>query len=297
MIKNNLTRILTLLLLFFTNNSVALEIVTTTNILGDTVKQLVGNSANVVTLMPAGIDPHLYRPTQGDVKRLLNADLIIYNGLHLEGRMQEVFDKLSTQKAILKISDGVPQKSLIKVDSNTTDPHIWMDPLLWLQGSMYLSESIAKKYPQIRNEVYTNFEIFRKKITLLNKKIAQLINEIPEKQRLLITAHDAFAYFGNRYELEVDSLQGISTVSEFGLKDIQRIKRRIASAKVKAIFLESTISPRFIKSLQQAMQQDKYNLIIGGQLFSDSLDIIGKPAGTYIGMLEHNASNISNALK
>ncbi len=275
----------------------ALNITVTTNILADTVKNLVGDDVQVTTLMAAGVDPHLYRPTQGDIKRLLEADLIIYNGLHLEGRMQEIFEKLQHSKKIINFSDGIAKSELLYHEGHLPDPHIWMDPVIWHKGILNLIKEMGALFPDRVADLNRMGQIYQRQLSQLHERNLIKIAQIPDDQKLLITAHDAFAYFGRRYKIKVDALQGISTVSEFGLKDIQRLKQKIIKNRVKAIFLESTISPKFMQSLQQGLAAENHHINIGGKLFSDSLDLSGQPAGDYIGMITHNVDVIVKALQ
>ena len=273
-----------------------IKVVVTTNILADSIRNVLPKPFNVISLMDSGIDPHLYRATHGDIKRLLEADLIVYNGKHLEGRMQEPLEKMARKKKVLIITDAFPNKQFIQVGPNQADPHIWMDVTLWIQGLDYLVAQISQQYPKHTSTIQAKWLDYQTQLKQLHQTIKDQVQTIPKSQRILITAHDAFAYFGQQYQFEVDALQGISTISEFGLKDIKRLKQKIIKHNLKAIFVESTISPRFIQSLQAGLAADQHSVELGGTLHSDSLDVKGTEASTYIGMMRHNAKTITQAL-
>ena len=272
------------------------RIVTTTGMLADGVKLLVGEEAEVISLMGTGVDPHLYKATAHDLSLLQNADLILYNGLHLEGKMSEIFEKLKRRKHVLAISDGLPKERLRKTGSTTYDPHIWFDVSLWKQGWLYVAEELAKD-STLEVGITKHRPSFFKGLDSLHSWAMGQLQTIPESSRVLITAHDAFGYFGRAYHMEVLGLQGISTVSDFGLKDISQLVNRIVDSKVKAVFIETSVSPKAIEAVVEGCQAQGHNIHIGGSLYSDAMGAAGTAEGTYNGMVRANVIKIVNGLK
>ncbi len=276
-----------------------IKIVCTTGMLGDAVKNLVDTNFNVVSLMGPGVDPHLYKATQGDLKQLASADLIVYNGLHLEGKMGELFEKLSKQKRILAAAETIEEQRLI---NNTDfqgahDPHVWFDVELWGQVVQSISKVLIEEYPEHQSSIAANTKKHLSEIKVLNEWVSQQILTIDSTQRVLITAHDAFSYFGRAYQIEVKGLQGISTVSEYGLKDVSNLVNFITNNKIKAVFVESSVSDRSLKAVQEGCNSKGHDLNIGGTLYSDAMGAEGTEEGTYIGMVKYNVNTIVKALK
>jgi len=276
-----------------------LKITCTTGFVADAVKNIVKDKANICTLMGAGVDPHLYKATQGDIAKLNEADIIVYNGLHLEGKMTDIFEKLKTRKTIIAQAELIKNSNLLKPDGfeNSFDPHIWFDVNLWSQTITKLGEALAKT-DTINSKFYLeNTQIYVDSLLKLDEWIKLKINEIPENQRVLITAHDAFQYFGNAYNLEVKALQGISTVSEFGLKDISELVNFICDRKIKAVFVESSVSPRSINAVIEGCKRKNHEVKIGATLFSDALGDENSEEKNYIGVVKYNVNQIVNSLK
>lgn len=274
-------------------------IVCTTGMIGDAVKNIVGNHVEVITLMGPGVDPHLYKATQGDLKALSNADVIIYNGLHLEGKMGEIFEKLENQKNIIVATDGILESDYI---NNTDfqgahDPHIWFDVALWNKSIQYIGGKLTALSDSLGNEFTRNTQKYTTELSLLNKTVISDVNVLDSTQRILITAHDAFGYFGRAYNFEVRGLQGISTTSEYGLKDVSDLVNYIVDQKIKAVFVESSVSERSLQAVVEGCKEKGHEVKIGGQLYSDAMGQNGTPEGTYIGMVQHNVSTIINGLK
>lgn len=272
------------------------RIITTTGMLADGVKLLVGEQAEVISLMGTGVDPHLYKATAHDLSLLQNADLILYNGLHLEGKMSEIFEKLKRRKHVLAISDGLPKERLRKTGEKTYDPHIWFDVSLWKQGWLYVAEELGKD-STLEVGIAANRHSFFKGLDSLHSWTMGQLQTIPESSRVLITAHDAFGYFGRAYHIEVLGLQGISTVADFGLKDISQLVRHIVDSKVKAVFIETSVSPKAIEAVVEGCKAQGHNIHIGGSLYSDAMGAAGTPEGTYNGMVRANVIKIVNGLK
>ena len=276
-----------------------LVIVTTTGMIKDAVKNVCGDRARVKALMGPGVDPHLYKATQGDLQLLTDADIIFYNGLHLEGKMGEVLEKLGRTRPVIAVASGIPGSRLREVPGfqGTHDPHIWFDVDLW-KGSVKTISDFVQQYDSINGAGYAqNSERYLKQLDSLHASVKAFIQQIPQQQRVLITAHDAFGYFGDAYGVEVRGLQGISTVSEFGLRDVTELVNFIIERKIKAIFVETSVSQRSIEAVVQGCRQKNWNVQIGGSLYSDAMGPEETPEGTYIGMVNANVRTIVDALK
>ena len=276
-----------------------IKIVTTTGMIQDAVKNIAGNRADVIALMGPGVDPHLYKATHGDLEKLSDADVIIYNGLHLEGKMGEVFSKVGRIKPVVPVGEEIPENMLRKVPGfqGAYDPHIWFDVKLW-QHAVRNASVFLQEYDSVhRDEYKQRGERYLAKLDSLDKAVRASIGEIPQSQRVLITAHDAFGYFGDAYGVEVRGLQGISTMSEFGLRDVTDLVDFIISRKVKAIFVETSVSKRSIEAVMEGCREKGWNVKIGGSLFSDAMGAAGTPQGNYIGMVSANVKTIVDALK
>lgn len=271
-------------------------IVCTTTIIGDAVKLLVKDKYTVKTLMGAGVDPHMYEAKPSDVRALGNARVIVYNGLHLEGKMSDLFERMSDEKAIVAFSNGMTKKKLIKVNSHTYDPHVWFDPLLWLQGVNETANKLIEVFPNDRVFILENYARLESDFLKLNKDLMSQLNSIPKSQRVLITSHDAFHYFGKAFDVEVLAIQGVSTVSEPGLKDVSNLVNLIVRRKIKAIFVESSVSSKSITAVIEGCKAKGHRVKIGGTLYSDALGDLKSGANTYIGMMRKNVKTLVNAL-
>lgn len=275
-----------------------IKIVTTTGIIGDCIKNLVGNEAQVTSLMGAGVDPHLYKAVQGDLKLMEEADIIVYNGLHLEGKMAEVLEKLSKIKPVFAVGNGIKVSSLRSPEGyNAYDPHIWFNVKLWQQGLEYVSQEIVKVKPELTNVIKNHKEDYFAKLDSLHDFAKDSIATIPKEQRVLVTAHDAFGYFGQAYNIEVHGLQGLSTVSQAGIKDVTNLTELLISRNIKAIFVESSIPKKQIEVILQNCRSMGHSLNIGGVLYSDAMGTKDSDADTYVKMVKHNITTIQNALK
>jgi len=274
-------------------------IVTTTGMIADAVTNIAGKHAEVIALMGSGVDPHLYKPTHGDIEKITNADLILYNGLHLEGKMGEVLHKASRIKRVEAISNRIKKDQLRKIEgfNDLYDPHIWFDVSLWSEAV----SSIAKHLQEIDTVNATSYkrnsELYLTRLDSLHRAVRQAMTTIPVPQRVLITAHDAFGYFGDAYGVDVRGLQGISTMSEFGLRDVTELVNFIVSRKIKAIFVESSVSNRSIQAVIEGCKEKGWNVVVGGTLYSDAMGSAGTKEGTYIGMVNANVQTIISSLK
>ncbi|WP_114784537.1 metal ABC transporter solute-binding protein, Zn/Mn family [Botryobacter ruber] len=276
-----------------------LTVVTTTGILADAVKNIAGDEADVQAIMGSGVDPHLYKATQGDLQLLTDADMIVYNGLHLEGKMGEVLEKLSRYKTVVAAAGGIAPSSLRKSAGFTDayDPHVWFDVSVWQQVVEHLSKELQKKDLKNARVYEQNAAQYLQQLSELHAAVQQQIASIPEQQRILITAHDAFGYFGDAYGIQVRGLQGISTVSEFGLQDVSALVNFIVDNNIKAVFVESSVSPKAIEAVMAGARDKGHRIKLGGTLFSDALGEADTPEGTYAGMVRYNVKQIVSALK
>ncbi|MFK7901031.1 MAG: metal ABC transporter solute-binding protein, Zn/Mn family [Cyclobacteriaceae bacterium] len=274
-----------------------LQILTTTQIIADGVEQIVGDRASVVSLMGSGVDPHLYKAAQSDMRKMNDADIIIKNGLHLEGKMADILHKYGRQKPVFEVSDGMDASLFRKVGSNTEDPHLWFNVNMWKNGLTYILAKIQEEDPANAEFYSENWYSYEKQLDSLDALVQSKINEIPEKQRVLITAHDAFGYFGIRYGMEVKGLQGLSTLANPGLKDIAELVDFIIERQIKAVFVETSVSEKNINVLVKGCENRGHTISIGGFLYSDALGQSGTDEGTYIGAVMANTNKIVNALK
>lgn len=271
-------------------------IVCTTGMLGDAVTNFT-EGCTVHSLMGPGTDPHLFKPTKESLDLLQRADVIVANGLHLEGRMQDVLESLARRKPVIFAGNGVNPDELIYADArgNVPDPHLWFDVMLWKKALDHTASELHKAAPGCTNANRT--KAYFKMLDSLETSVRISIDEIPEKQRVLITAHDAFSYFGQAYGMEVVALQGISTAAEYGVRDVTNMIDLITERRIKAIFDESAISPRSVEAVVAGCENRGFDLRRGGTLYSDALGGPESGAETYKGMVLHNATTIKNALK
>ena len=271
-----------------------LVITATTGIIKDGLENLLPENVEILSLMGPGIDPHLYKPTSADLAKLKRADIVVYNGLSLEGKMEEILLNLAKKKPTLAVSDFVEDSRLIKSSafSGLYDPHIWFDVELWKEGMIGLTDSIysLNGWEKPRQPAYPDSLEFL--VDWINKRV----QAIPKEKRILVTAHDAFGYFGKAYEIEVVALQGISTLSEAGLKDIENLIDFIINNEIKSVFVESIISPKAIKAVVEGCRLQGYEVQIGGTLFSDALGAENTPQDNYIGMIMYNVNTIVNSI-
>ena len=277
-----------------------LNIVTTTTMITDLAKNIGGDYVNVQGLMGSGVDPHLYKASEGDVSKLVNADIIFYNGLHLEGKLVEVFEKMEkSNKTPIALAEEIDKSTLIGSDyfASNYDPHVWFNIEYFKLFANKVTKVLSEKDPENATNYIENEKIFLSKLDALQEQIKATIETLPQEKRILVTAHDAFNYFGKNYGFEVVGLQGLSTATEAGVQDVQKLAAFIIEKNVKAIFVESSVPKRTIEALQAAVKSKGHEVTIGGTLYSDALGNAGTNEGTYIGMFEYNVNTIVNALK
>jgi manganese/zinc/iron transport system substrate-binding protein len=282
------------------NENKKLKVVATTTMITDLVKKIAGDRVEIKGLMKAGVDPHLYKATEGDMNLFLTSDVVFYNGLHLEGKLVELFEKMNKRGGnLFAISDGIDKSLLISSAefANNYDPHIWFDIGIWKKAAEYVAKKLADVDNSNKEYYYSNLKTYLKELDSAENVIKQKVNELPKEQRILITAHDAFNYFGRAYDFEVKGLQGISTLSEASVFDVQNLANFIIEKNVKAVFVETSVPMKNVEALHQAVKSKGKEIKIGGELFSDSLGNTDKPEGTYIGMMIYNVNSIVNSLK
>lgn len=274
-------------------------IVTTCGMVTDIVKQVAGAQANVFGLFNEGVDPHLHDPTRNDVAEMMKADVILYSGLKLEGRMADTFEDLARKgKRVYAVTDGL-DKSYLRQPAEFEghyDPHVWMDVTAWSNCVAHVAKVLSEYDPSHAAEYQKNSEAYRVQLKSLDDYTRQVIASIPEDQRMLVTAHDAFGYFSRAYNIPVHSPQGVSTESEAGVDDINKLVDLLVEKKLKAIFVESTVNPKTLQAVIEGVGKRGHKIAIGGNLFSDAMGAPGTYEGTYIGMIDHNATVIAHAL-
>ncbi len=273
-------------------------VVATTSIVADIAKNICSDFAEVKSLMGPGVDPHLYKASHGDIELLTNADVVIYNGLHLEGKMSEILEKLKSSKTVIAVSDGVDHTSIrtINEEADVHDPHIWFDVSIWSEGVKHVSESVQTKYPEYKDQIEKNTNTYLRAIDSVNQECTKLVASLAVEKRILITSHDAFEYFGRSYNFKVRGLQGISTLSESGLKDVTDMVNFIIDNKIKAVFVENSVPQKALRSVINGCKAKGHEVTVGGELFSDALGADRTPEGTYLGMLYFNVETVINGL-
>jgi len=274
-------------------------VVATTGQIADAIKEISGDHLQVSALMGPGVDPHLYKATQSDLSKLDKAEVIFYNGLHLEGQMLDIFEQMAKDKTVLAVGETLDEKQLLASDTDAMlhDPHIWFDIELWKGVVKAISTQLQEEYPEFKADFQTNEAAYLKKLDDLQGYAQQRVNEIPQQQRILVTAHDAFNYFGRSQGFEVRGLQGLSTDSEYGVKDVQEMVDFLVEKKIKALFIESSVSDKAMKAVIEGAKEKGHDIVIGGELFSDAMGAEGTTEGTYVGMYQHNIDTIVDALK
>ncbi len=275
-----------------------IRVVATIGMITDIVSQVGGERVQVDGLMGPGVDPHLYKASEGDVTRMAGADVIFYGGLHLEGKMTEVFERMRGRILTVAVTDGIDRALLLKPPEfqGVYDPHVWFDVTLWMKAVEQVAETLAKIDPGHGEAYRANAKAYLGKLSELHTYVKARAEELAPSRRVLITAHDAFNYFGRAYGFEVRGLQGISTVSEAGTADIQALAKLIVERKIPAVFVETSVSPRTVEALKEAVRARGFDVEIGGNLYSDAMGNPGTPEGTYIGMVRHNIDTIVSAL-
>ncbi|CAN5741299.1 zinc ABC transporter substrate-binding protein [soil metagenome] len=275
-----------------------INVVATTGMVGDIVQVVGGDRVEVTTLMGPGIDPHAYKASEGDVEKIGRADIVFYSGLHLEAKLADVFEKMGDQIVTVPVAEGIPINQRIVVGTGVAayDPHVWFDVELWSIAVEEVRDTLVRIDPAHADAYNERAAAYQDLMAELDAYAAEQAARVPEGQRVLITAHDAFGYFAKAYNFEVLGLQGISTATEAGAGDIQDLADIIVERQIPAIFVETSVSPRTIQALQEAVRDRGYDVVVGGSLFSDAMGDPGTPEGTYLGMVRHNIDTIVGAL-
>jgi len=277
-----------------------LRVVATTNLVGDLVAIVGGDAVEVTSLMGPGVDPHLYKASEGDVRRMAGAGAIFYGGLHLEGKMTDIFEQMKSRGIpTFAVSSGSPDSVFIESPTfaGNYDPHIWFDVTLWKAAAGYVAESLSNLAPGWAAEFDSNLAAYQAELDALDAYVRTRTAEVPEKSRVVITSHDAFGYLGRGYGYDVRGLQGISTATEAGAADVQALAEHVATNRIPAMFVESSVPRRGIEAVREAVRARGFEVRIGGYLFSDALGAPDTPEGTYVGMFRHNIDTIVDALK
>jgi manganese/zinc/iron transport system substrate-binding protein len=268
--------------------------VATTGMVGDLVRNIGGERVQVTDLMGPGVDPHLYKASAGDVERLQGADIVFYSGLNLEAAMGEVLERMQGRVKAVAVTSGIDTAQLLPSDvyENQHDPHLWFDVELWQQTAAKVRDALIELDASSADTYRANADRYIGELEQLHSYVSEQAKRVPAEQRVLITAHDAFRYFGRAYGFEVRGLQGISTAAEAGTADVQALADFIAERRIRAVFVESSVPQRTIEAVQAAVQARGFEVRIGGQLYSDAMGDPGTPEGSYAGMVRHNIDTI-----
>lgn len=279
----------------------ALNVVVTTQQIADTVQNIAQDRITLTNLLGPGIDPHTYVATESDIQTFQEADLIFYNGLLLEAQMTRILEQIGADDntRVVAVADELDPLTLLNWEPEAGlpyDPHVWNDVRLWMQVTEVIRDTLIELDPANTDFYTENTASYLAELEELHEYTLAQVEKIPQELRVLVTAHDAFSYYGRAYGMQVEAVQGISTESEAAAADIQALADIIIERQVPAIFIETTISPRTIEAVQQAAAAGGQEVTIGGELFSDAMGEPGTPEGTYIGMMRHNIDTIVGAL-
>lgn len=271
------------------------EVLVTTTIIKDLVESIAGDTVSVRSLMGPGVDPHTYQPTARDNTRILQADLIIFNGFHLEAKLSDILESLHNKSSVA-LSAIVPEHKKIFVSKEIVDPHFWFDTDIWKLAAFEVAEQLAVLVPEQKTVFFENAKAYAAQLDVQEAKISALMKAVDRKNRVLVSAHDAFGYFSKKYDWEVLPLQGVSTVTEASAFKVKKIVQEIIQKKIPAIFVETSVSPRKIKAIQDACHAKGWPVVIGGYLYTDALGADNSEANTYLKMIENNAMTITKAM-
>lgn len=268
------------------------RVVVTTGIVGDAIREILPADYEIHVLMGPGVDPHSYEARPSDIRKLGEAEVIVYSGLHLEGKLTKIFQKLAKEKKVIDFSSGLPRKSLIPVTSKLYDPHVWLDPVLWSKCVRYAGKQLAEFYPMDHQTITESTKLYSENIKSVDQRIRVDFGIFSKEEKVLITSHDAFQYFGKSYGVEVMALQGVSTVSEPGITAVSSLTDLIVKRKIKALFVENSVSPKALKALMESCARQGHTIGLGGELYSDALGGEKSGADTYLKMIQKNAYNL-----
>lgn len=279
--------------------SAPLKITATTGMIADAAQIIAGDQAEVRALMGPGVDPHGYRPVRSDIVALAQADLALSHGLHLEAQMGDLLAEIGAKRGThIAVADSLPKEKLIAhtIYHDKSDPHLWMDPVLWSSVVVNIRDALMNARPEAAAQFRANTDLYLQDLAQLDARSKAALQRVPQNSRVLLTAHDAFQYFGAAYEFEVIGIQGISTESEAGLQRIAALVDLLVARDIRAVFVETSVSDRNIRAVIEGARALGHDVVIGGELFSDSMGAAGTPEGSYLGMIEHNVSTIAEAL-
>lgn len=276
----------------------SLRVVATTGMIADAARQIGGDAVTVQALMGPGVDPHSYRQTRSDIVAMTRADLVLWHGLYLEAQMQSFFHDLARKRTVVAVAEGLPKDLLRGHDdyADKFDPHVWMTPAMWKLVVIEVQKALTAARPEAAEVFAANAEAHLADLDRLISYGTEVLSRVPETNRVLLTAHDAFGYFGRDYGFAVLGIQGISTQSEAGLNRIGELVDLLVARDIKAVFVESSVSDRSMRALIEGAAAQGHEVSIGGELFSDAMGADATYEGTYIGMLDHNMTTIANAL-
>ena len=275
-----------------------LRVVATTGLIGDAVRQVAGDQVELDVLMGPGVDPHLFSASEGDVARLQQADLIFYNGLLLEAQLASVLQRLGERKPAVAVAEQLDPDLLLDAGvEGEFDPHLWFDLTLWQQVVEVIADQLAAADPANAASYQSNASAYQAELATLHAYVLDRTASIPARQRILVTAHDAFRYFGRAYGFEVHGLQGTSTVAEAGTADLRALADLIVQKEVPAIFVENSVPVRTVEAVQAAVRDRGHQVVLGGELYSDALGAPDSDGATYVGLIRHNIDTIAAALR
>lgn len=276
-----------------------IDVVATTGMIGDVVRNVAGERAQVTQLMGAGVDPHLYRATRSDIAKMLGADIVFYNGLLLEGKLTDAFVRVATSgKPVFAVTELIEESYLLEPEefAGHYDPHVWMDPRAWAKAAEVVRDKLGERDAGNADAYRANAVRYLDEVTRLDGYAEEVLTSVPAERRVLVTAHDAFNYFGKRYDFEVLGVQGMSTESEAGLRRIEELVDLIIARRIPAAFVETTVPDRTVRALIAGADARGHQVAVGGSLFSDAMGAPGTYEGTYVGMIDHNVTTIARAL-
>lgn len=275
-----------------------ISIVATTGMIADAARRVGADLVSVRALMGAGVDPHAYRQTRSDIVAMTRADLVLWHGLYLEAQMERFFEDLSGKGRVVPVAEGLPREALLSHEdyAGRYDPHVWMDPLLWREVVSAVATEMNALRPDHAAVFLANADAFLAELDDLAEYADSSLSKVPEEKRVLLTAHDAFSYFGKAYGFDVIGIQGISTESEAGLNRISELVDVLVARDIGAVFVETSVSDRNMRALIEGAAAQGHNVSIGGALFSDAMGPEGTYEGTYLGMIDHNVTTIARAL-
>jgi manganese/zinc/iron transport system substrate-binding protein len=275
------------------------SVVTTTAMIADIVRNVAGDRAQVNALMGAGVDPHLYRPSRGDISAMLAADVVFYNGLNLEGKMSDAFVKVANSgRPVHAVTELLDEKYLLEPEGfgGHYDPHVWMDPNGWIKATQVVIDKLSEFDPANADRYRSNGEAYLKELKALDEYARERLSSVPKERRVLVTAHDAFNYFARAYGIEVRGIQGISTDSQAGVRQIEQLTDLLVTRRIPAVFSETSVSDKNVMALVEAARRRGHEVKLGGSLFSDAMGAGGTYEGTYVGMIDHNVTMIVRAM-